>query len=166
MQREDKSGLYVDDPYDRRFIYELNSGSTNIWNTLCFSIIFQFIPIGIMSLIQYVSTYGFGLEDYIGNLLVFDIVTCGVNLSDLSQQGGFKGGKASTIIMLFLLITILCLTSILYCLLLLYDIIDFAIKKSELFYFSWGFTMIICVISIWRAGRKQAVRKRAAKKDK
>lgn len=67
-----------------------------IWKNLFISNIFQLLAIWVMLLLQFVSEHTFSIDDYIGNLLVFDIVACATNLSDTFGEENSKTKEMPT----------------------------------------------------------------------
>lgn len=152
MKYIDPNITFVQEPVYKVIVRKLNG--IDILRNLFFSNIFQLLPIWVMLLIQFVTEYFFGIEEYIGNLLIFAIVACATNLSDLFRKSGSKMKELSTIFAIFILIFVLCFSSILYCLLLLYNLADLRIKIPLLMYFALLFTLIVVLINIWQAARK------------
>lgn len=86
-----------------------------------------------MLLIQFVSEYQFKFIEIISNLMVFVVVACGTNLSDLFRKGNNTINEMPKIFTTFISIFILCFASILYCLLLLRNIVYIRVKEYILF---------------------------------
>lgn len=152
MKYIDPNITFVQEPMYKVVVRKLNG--IGILRNLFFSNIFQLLPIWVMLLIQFVTEYFFGIEEYIGNLLIFVIVACATNLSDLFRKGSSKMKEMSTTFAIFILIFILCFASILYCLLLLYNLADLRIRIPLLMYSTILFTLIAVLINIWQAARK------------
>lgn len=109
-----------------------------------------------MAFIQIVSVYEFKIRDYINNLLVFVIVSCAANLSDIFGKKNFKMKKTATIFVIFVLISILCFTSTFYCLILLCSVSsNLLIKENIMLSLSLIFTLIVILISVLKVARKE-----------
>lgn len=55
-----------------------------------FSIGFQILPVFVMFLIQLISNHKFSISEYIENFLVFVIVSCAANISELFTEKTLK----------------------------------------------------------------------------
>ncbi len=136
-------------------IFLRNINNADVWYNLFFSNVFQLLPIWIMVLIQLVSKYRFDIQNYISNLLVFVIVSCVTVLCDLFGKTSFKMDELSTTVIIFVLISLSCVASVLYCLVLLYDVTELVIKEHTILYCSFIFTFITILMSLWKAARKE-----------
>ena len=126
----------------------------NIWKNLFFSNIFQLLPIWVMLLIRFVTGYYFINKEYISNLLVFVIIACATNLSNLFNRNNSRLNEISTMLAIFVSVFIICFASILYCLILLDKKMILTLKEDILMCFSILFTLIVVFISIWQVVRK------------
>ena len=86
----------------------------DLLKSLFFSNIFQLLPIWVMLLIQWITEIMFDIDNYISNLLVFVVIACVTNISDLLEEDNMERNKVSILCMLFFLFGILCIASILY----------------------------------------------------
>lgn len=141
---------FVQESRLRTFISKLYN--EKMLKNICFSNFFQLLPVWVMLLIQLVSEYSFQIEEYISNLLVFTVVACAANLSDLFGTNNLK--EKVMPVTLFILVLIMCFASIMYCLLLLYDQIHLKIKMETSLFFSVVFTLGVVLLNIWQTARK------------
>lgn len=145
--------IYFEQESFDRILYKYFTNE-KMWKNLFFSNIFQLLPVWVMLLIQFVSEYSFPSKEYIGNLLVFVVIACATNLSNLFGKNNFKTKEISITFEIFVLVFVLCFASILYCLLLLYDQTHLKIKMNILLYCSLFFTLIAVLINVWQTVRK------------
>ena len=130
--------------YTRQF---LNVG---FLRAILFSNILQLLPVWVMYIIQLVSKYRFGIEEYVSNFLVFIIISCGVNLADLFTRKTLKINEMSILFVIFLQIFIMCTALILYCLLLLSSLTSLSIITLRYCIFSFIFFIIVVFINLWK----------------
>lgn len=128
----------------------------NIWKNILFTNISQLLPVWIMLLIKKVSMYYFNISDYICNMLVFVMIACVTNISDLLGKR-CKNSDISLIFAIFIHALTLCFSSTLYCLVLLSTLknLDIKIKNSVIMNFSIFFILVEALISIWQVSRKE-----------
>lgn len=122
---------------------------------LFFSIAFQLLPIWVMILIRIVSDYSFNIREFTSNLMIFVIVACATNLSELLRINDEFKNKLSTICMIFCSTLILCISSILYCLLIVQGFAELRIKDDILLAISVVFTLFVVLIGYWMISRKE-----------
>ena len=152
--RSDSDVFFEQEPRKNILIRKLNNAE--VWKNLCFSNIFQLIPIWVMSFIQMVSVYKFEIRDYTNNLLVFVIVSCAANLSDIFGGKNLKMEKTATIFVIFVLISVLCFTSTFYCLMLLCSVSSgLLIKENIMLSISLIFTLVVILISVLKTAGKE-----------
>lgn len=151
-RKKSQTYTYKQESLDRVIIRSLGKGGIARW---FFSNIFQLMPIWIMLLIQYVSEYNFKLEAYISNLLAFSLLTSGINISDFLEENDSALNRIFTICAIFVLVGVLCFSSILYCLVLLYDLANLKISANLLLQFSIYFIFIVLVIGSWQVARRE-----------
>lgn len=122
--------------------------STNFINKLryAFSLVFQFLPIGIMILLQELAVHAFDIEDYVGNLLVFDMVTCITTISSILIEPNKRWKEWEMTVVSFILLIVLCFSIILYCLVLIEQVTDKSSTLQIVLYISIGFAVVIGII--------------------
>lgn len=116
-----------------------------------FSIGFQILPVFVMFLIQLISNHKFSISEYIENFLVFVIVSCAANISELFTEKNLKINEPSTIVSIFILISVLCLSSVMYCL----ELIDSVTQSDKYCAVSFIFFIIIVYINLWRESKNK-----------
>lgn len=105
-----------------------------------FYILFQLIPIWIMGLLHVVSGRQVEFNEFISTLLVFNIATCATIIPDI----GRNQQKLYLTSLVFLLLLILCFSSVLYCLLL----VDESLNQRFLMFASIAFTIIVACANL------------------
>lgn len=155
MDDEKKEQVFIIQEPAKEVMFRRLNEIMAIWKNLFISNFCQLLAIWIMLLLQIVSEYSFSIEDYMSNLLAFDIVACATNLSDAYGKDDSKVKEMLPFGTVGVLIIVICFASILYCLSLTYDWeTNLQIKKDVIMAFSILFTLIVILISILQAVRR------------
>lgn len=150
--KKEKQLLIIQEPVNEVISRKLNDV---LWKNIIISNFCQLLAIWIMLLLQFVSEYRFSIEDYISNLLAFDIVACASNLSDIFGKDNTPKKETSNYLTVGILIIVICFASILYALSLICDWgIGIQIKKDLIWAISIIFTLIVLLISMLQAARR------------
>lgn len=154
MKKEKQEQLSINqEPLKKILARKLND--IVIWKNLFISNICQLLAIWIMLLLQFVSEYKFCIEDYISNLLAFDIVACATNLSDIFGKDNSKMKETPTYLTIAVLTIVICFSSILYGLSLMCNWeIDLHMKTDVVMALSIIFALIVILISMMQATRR------------
>lgn len=153
FKRKKEQPLISQEPIKKILARKL--GDMAVWKNLFISNICQLLAIWIMLLLQFISEHRFGIEDYISNLLAFDIVTCAANLSDIFGKNNSKAKEEPPYFTVGILTIIICFASILYGFSLIFEWgIDLQIKTDLVMALSIIFTLIVILVSMLQATRR------------
>lgn len=128
---------------------------------LIISNVCQLIVIWIMMLLQFVAACNFSAEEYISNLLSFDVVACATNLAGAygkgkrKEKGNTKRRRVLSYNLAGILIIGISFTSVLYSLLLINSSgADIPIRIDVIWALTIIITLIVILISLWQAVRR------------
>lgn len=152
MGEKRKEQVYIKQVSWIEFIIEVilqKSNDFSIWKNLLISNAFQLLAIWIMLLLQFVTEHKFSSNEYIGNLLVFDIAACATNIADIFGDDNPESKKMSTFFTISVFILIICLASVLYCLSLIYGWkMQLQIKEDKVMFLSIIFTLLVILMGL------------------